>query len=262
MQERRESQTIEMLFERVGAFGVREQPAPQEIEPSGFRGIIFKGPFVEGSNWLSSSTWSYAVAMERHLSQRFERALRVAADGRDVLEVEREASAVLGGLDALARELVAQRMRPTLFVLAGELGAQVYRDVVSHIEPDWSQRVIDALRTTYRIIGMLGDVPVLSLPDTAVSAIYAVDLARFAALTRYGKQPEFRIEEFSEIRAREILARQPRLILDPPPESGLEDERVRQLQLRVGLDLWETYELTVKDPNAVVGRQLVGPILD
>ena len=99
-------------------------------------------------------------------------------------------------------------------------------------------------------------------PSRPTSDIYAVDLARFAILTRYGERPVFGIEEFTERRAREILARQPRLILDPPPESGLEDERVRQLQLKVGLDLWETYELTVNDSNAVIGRPLVGPILE
>src|SRR5207247_6606886 len=102
--------------------------------------------------------------------------------------------------------------------------------------------------------------------DSNEASVYAVDLRRFATLIRYADEPEFddrkAITEFTDSEARAILAQQPRLILDPPPESGQEEERVRQLQLRVGLELWETYELTVKDPNAVVARPLVGPPVD
>jgi hypothetical protein len=266
IEQRREAQTTEMLFDRVGAFALKEHPAPKGVEASGFRGIVFKGPFVDGSNWLQDSTWSYATAMERHLAQRFDRELQAAVDGRSGADVEREIRTVLRAFDTLARDLVGNGFRPTLFILAGELGGQLYRDVESHIVPEWSKSVQEALRTTYRIMGMYGDVPVLYLPDTLISSMYAVDLARFAALTRYGYgpdfKPEFDIKPFDDDEAREVLARQPRLIMNPPPDSGRDDERAQQLQLRVGLDLWETYALTVKDPRAVAGRPFVGPILD
>src|SRR4051794_4057125 len=96
--------------------------------------------------------------------------------------------------------------------------------------------------------------------------LYAVDLAQFARLTRYGEGPKFgpelKVEPFSDDQARRALARQPNLILDPPPESGLDDERVRRLQLRVGLELWETYKLDVKDPYAVIARPLADPTFE
>ena len=64
--------------------------------------------------------------------------------------------------------------------------------------------------------------------------MYAVDLARFATLTRYGELPEFNIEPFDEIQAREILKRQPRLILNRHPSQSWRTSAIRQLQLRSG----------------------------
>lgn len=268
LEQRRRCQTIEMLFERVGAFNVKERPAPNDLESSGFKGIILKGPFVEGSNWLSDSTWSFATAMERRLLQRLDQSLRVSTDDRLGDDVKRDIGDVLSAFEEMADELRGSGRQSTLFIVAGELGDGLYLDLMKRIIGDWDSRVQAALRTTYRIMGMAriasmdSDIPVLTLAESHLSALYAIDLARFATLTRYGKMPEFKIEDFTEDRAREILTRQPRLITDPPPESGLEEDRIRQLRLRVGLDLWETYELTVKDPSAVVGRPLMGPILD
>ena len=90
--------------------------------------------------------------------------------------------------------------------------------------------------------------------------MYVVDLASFAFLTRYGERPEFAIQEFDEGRARNLLLENPRIISEPPPESGLEEARIRQLRLKVGLRLYETYDLEVRNPAAVLGRRLVGPI--
>jgi hypothetical protein len=232
------------------------------VDSAGVRGIVFKGPLVEGSNWFRHQGWDFAVPLERHLLQRLAESLRLATAGRLIGEVAREAEALTLVFDELTRELASLTYRSTLLVVAGDLGTQLIVDLTKLVTPDWDARVKAALRTTYRILGMYRDIPILEVPGGQEPAVYAVDLARFATLTRYGELPEFNIEPFDEIQAREILKRQPRLILEPPPESGLEDERVRQLQLRVGLDLWEAYELTVNDPNAVIGRSLVGPILE
>jgi hypothetical protein len=260
--QRREAQAVEMLFERAGAFKLKQPPPPKDVESAGFRSIVFKGPFVEGSNWLTGSAWGYATAMERHLLRRLEEALREATIERIEASVERDARAIPRALSEMARELVGSGFQPSLFAFAGELGSQLYTDLTKEVIPDWDPRVQATLRTTYRIVGMFAGVPIMDIPVSPMPAVYAVDLASFASLTRYGEKPEFEVKEIDEERAREILARQPRLIMDPPPNSGLEEERIRQLQLRVSLDLWETYELTVKDPRAVVGRPLVGPILD
>ena len=260
LSQRRDIQVVEMLFERVGAFRLTQSAPPNHVDADGFRRIVFKGPLVEGANWFQRRGWDFAVPMERRLLQRLAEALRSATDGRLAGEVTREAEALVLAFEDMTRELASLTYRPTLLAVAGDLGTQLYIDLTKKVTPDWDPRVEAALRTTYRILGMYRDIPILEIPGGEEPAVYAVDLARFATLTRYGEQPVFEIEEFTEDRAREILARQPRLILDPPPESGLDDERIRQLQLRVGLDLWEMYELTVKDPNAVIGRPLVGPI--
>ena len=148
------------------------------------------------------------------------------------------------------------------------LGQQLYDDLRKSLLRPGDVRVNPPLRSKHRVIGVHVETgaPVLDIAESPIPALYAVDLARFATLTRYGKgqdfEPEFRVEEFDETRARAILAQQPRLILEPPPESGLEEERIRQLRLRVGLELWETYDLTVKDPRAVIARPLVGQPVD
>jgi hypothetical protein len=259
---RRQTQTIETLFERVHAFEVSQSPPPKDVEAFGFKGILRKGPFVEGSGWQLGSTSSYANAMERHLFVQFDEALRSATQERLDTEVARETQALLDAFDKMAYDLRAGGFRPTLYVVTGDIGAQPYIELRSQTIPNWDVKVWEALRSTYHVMGMYHDCPVLDLPVATVPAVYALDLAQFASLTRYGELPEFRIEEFSEQRAREILAHQPRLIQDPPPESGLEEARIRQLQLRVGLDLWERYRLTIKDPLAAIGRPLVGPIVD
>jgi len=121
-------------------------------------------------------------------------------------------------------------------------------------------------RATHRFIGVHAGIPLVAIEAVRTPMLFAVDLARFATLTRYGVgpnfDPEFSVEAFTDETARKVLARQPNLILDPPPESGLDEERIRQLQLRVGLELWETYKLDVKDPDAVIARPLADPVYE
>jgi hypothetical protein len=268
LHDRRRTRTLEALFERVDAFRPRPLPAPAEARDFGFRAIVFKGSFVEGSHWGALSAQGYAAAHEDFLLRHLEETLRATVSGRFQSDVERDFQAVRDALNDMTDELQARGHDPTLFVITGQLGQQLYDDVRKSLLRAGDIRVSPPLRSKHRIVGVHAEtgVPVLDIAESPAPALYAIDLARFATLTRYGTgpdlEPEFRIEEFTEARAREILQKQPRLILDPPPESGDEEERIRQLRLRVGLELWETYELKVKDPRGVIARPLVGPPVD
>src|SRR5204862_7594873 len=112
--------------------------------------------------------------------------------------------------------------------------------------------------STYRLTGVHHGVPVLDTAESPEATLYAVDLSRFATLIRYRDDSVPQIQTFGDDAAAEILRQQPRLIVTPSPESGLDQERIRQLQLRVGLEIWETYESVAKDPDAVLARPLVG----
>lgn len=89
-----------------------------------------------------------------------------------------------------------------------------------------------------------------------------MDVGRFARLTRYGEKPEFEVEEITPQRARELLSKNPNLVSNPPAGPQTEEERLRQLQLKVGLQLFETYELAVLEREAAASCPLVGPVLE
>lgn len=196
--QRRNAQVVEMLFDRAGAFRLEPSDSPKNVESVGFKGIIFKGPFVERSNWLQGSGWDFAVPLERRLLQRLDEAFRTATAGRFEGEINRDARALTAAFDDMTRELASMSFRPTLLALGGDIGTHLYMELTKEVIPDWDSRVTAALRTTYRIIGMYHDLPILEIPEAQESAVYAVDLARFATLTRYGEQPVFEVEEFTE----------------------------------------------------------------
>ena len=262
--DRQTTATTEMLFHRANAFRQEAaRPKPEDVSWSGFNVLLRKAPFVDLLNWAPCDSWDFAVAMELHLLARFERALRQAAEGRRGDPVNRKASAVLSALDAMANQLQTKGYAPTAFVLAGPLGTQLaidmhmWKGIMDYSDPQVKQ----TLATTFRIFGMYAEVPILDIPESPSPGIYAMDVARFAKLTRYGAQPEFEIEEITPQRASDLLSKNPKLVSNPPAEPGKEEERLRQLQLRVGLRLFETYALTALDSEAVVGCPLTGPVL-
>lgn len=138
-------------------------------------------------------------------------------------------------------------------MLTGKLGDDLHINLQKRLEIDWN-KPRDGLQ--YWTMGFRNDTPVVDFAVSGVQAIYVVDIAAFASLTRYGELPEFAIEEFSRQRAQELLRQNPNLISEPPLVSGLEEARLNQLLLRVGLRLYETYDLEVRDPAAVIGRPL------
>ena len=262
-EDRKKTATIEMLFSK--ATSIREEPIrprPEEIEWTGFNLLLQKAPFTDLPNWGPYRAWDFAVALEVSLLNKLEQALRTAVEDRQGDPVERKAQTVLQALDSMAFELDQNGYFPDAFVLAGQLGEKLVVELQKSLfeERQWIQR--DAPGATFRIMGRHRGVPVLDLPDSPSPAVYAVDLARFATLTRYGAEPEMNLKPIDANRAKDLLAQNPRLISDLPKSPEYDAERIRQLQMKVEFQLFETYKLEVKDTYAAVGSPLVGDIRD
>jgi hypothetical protein len=258
---RRETGTTEMLFEFVGGIK-RHAERPPDSAQAGFRTLFFKGPFVEGSNWLPPRAWELAVAMERHRLATLEEALRNALNGRLGSAVNRDVRSVLDAMDDGAQALRSTGYDPSVFVLTGPLGMQLQVDLAKSIVGAWEPEVRRGLRTTFRILGMHSGMPILDIAQSASPAVHVVDLRRFASLDLFDDGLTFALEDIDAARAAEMLRENPNIVVDPPPESGQDLERIRVLRLRVRLELWEAGALTVHDSNAAVGRPLVGDVLD
>lgn len=263
LSDRETAGTVEMLFERVNAFQhVTRRPRPEEVPWTGFSALVFKGPFVDLPNWAPLGSWAFAVAMERRLLEGLDHALREATAERIGDPTNRDAVSVLRAFDRLGNDLTQRGHASSLLVLAGPLGTQLAVDLQQTIAGAWRDDVKRALRTTFRIMGMHGGIPILDIPESPSPGVYAVDLARFARLTRYGDEPEFAIEEITPERARDLLAEDPKRASSAHGDVAQDDDPVRDLQMKVALKLFETYELTVLDKDAAAGTPLIGPVLE
>jgi hypothetical protein len=270
--ERQRAQVVERLFDRVGAYIEKRLPAPETVKPFGFSAIVFKGPFVEGANWTHVNARHLARVQEDHLLRQLELTLRSAAIQRQEDAIFPSMRSIVAALDGMMHDLRWRGYEPSLLVLAGQIDQDVYDDLGNAVysSGNWCHGLglphQAAQHLADHLIGVHAEMPFLGIDESPTPMLYAVDLARFATLIRYGEPPEFGpkfdVREITADDARAILARQPKLILDPPPESGMEAERIREMQLRARLELWETYEIKVKDPNAVVARPLAEPRYD
>lgn len=260
LKDRETAGTVEMLFERVHALDqVRERPPREEVAWTGFNVLVFKGPFVDLSNWAPPDTRSFAGAMERRLLEGIEEALRDATLERLGEPVNRDAVAVLRSFETLGGELARRGYAPSVFVLAGPLGTQLAVDLQERVAPAWHEDVKRALRTTFRIMGMHGGIPILDIPESRSPGIYAVDLGRFAHLICYGDEPFFEVKKVTREQAQDLIAKDPARVL---LEGGADGDPARQFQLRVWLELYETFRLDVLDEDAADGSPLVGPVLE
>ena len=247
----------------------RAPPLPEEVGDFGFKTTMFKRSFIDGVNSLIVSAQGWAEGQEDFLLKYFGDSLLDAVEGRLGKEVDLEASAILGALGEMAAELREQGLVPSAFALTGSIGNLLYENVRLRFQNPWNwyqQLGVTEGRATYRFIGAHAGTPVIGIEGVRTPTLLAVDLTQFGTLTRYGEgpnfDPEFRVTAFSDEEARKVLVRQPNLIMEPTPASGREEERIRQLQLRVGLELWETYKLDVKDPSAVIGRPLADSVYE
>lgn len=249
----------QMLFDRSSAF-LRESriPSPEKVPATGFNLLVHKAPFVDLSNWGANRTWDFAVAMEKPRLARFEQALRESTYGTLGRPVVRSANSVLDCLQDMAIQLDGAGYSPSLFVTTGPWGSQRHADLMKITAGTWEPQVKQALSTTFRILGMYRGIPILDIPESPEPGVYAVDLKRFALLTEYGDAPEYHLEAIDESRAVDLLKGNPELI-----QGSLSDaENVGELQIRVILQLFETYNLETLDESAAVGCPLVGPVLE
>lgn len=267
LRERQLTRTTEMLFARVGALALKHLPAPEDVGDFGFKAIVSKHSLLEGVHSLIVSAQGWAMGQEDFLLKYFGENLLDAVNGYVGEEVARNASAILRALEDMADELRGQGFEPSASVITGSTGQPLFEELRSAtIDPwEWYSQVNgNAGRATHRFVGVHAGIPIIAIESVRTPMLFAVDLARFGTLTRYGKgqnyDPDFEVKAFTDDEARHVLARQPNLILAPPPDSGQDEERIRELQLRVGLELWETYQIDVKDPDAVIARPVADPV--
>ncbi len=250
----RRAGATDMLFRQAGAFKLDD-----EIPPDvgiGYNALVPKGPFVEGSNWLEMPTWELAVGIEQRLALAFEAHLREATADRLGETVAVDASAIVNAATSMADDLRGTGYHPSAIVIAGRPSTDIAVAVADLITPDWMLDGI--LSTTFHVLGMHQNLPVFEMDHPGPPALYVVDLARFGTLHRYGEQPEFALDQIDEETATAWLQREPSIVPDVPAKPEFEHERIQQLMLRAHLQLYERYELRIKDPRAAVCRPLAG----
>ena len=253
--DRRQVGTLDSLFQRVGALERSSQGGPDG--GLGYNTLVPKGPFVEGSNFLDLPTWDLAIGIEFGLARQLEEALRAATDGRLGVVIEADAQAIVQAADEMAEELSEAGYTPTVFILVGRPSVDLAVALTYLVTPDWELKGI--LRMGFKILGAHRDVPIVEIDQGGAPAFYAVDLAKFARLRRFGSRPEFALNEIDAEEAAELLEENPGLIKEPPPVPGMENERVRKVLLQLHLRLYERHELVVQDRSAVVGRPVNYP---
>jgi len=266
LRERQLTRTTEMLFARAGALELKHLPAPEDVGDFGFKAIVSKQSFLEGVDSLIVSAQGWAIGQEDFLLKYFGENLLDAVNGYVGEQVVRDASAILRALEEMADELRGQGFVPSSYVVTGSMGQALFEELRRATQNPWNwYRQVNHSegRAAHRFVGVHAGIPFIAIESVRTPMLFAVDLARFGTLTRYGNgqnyDPEFEVKAFTDDEARDVLARQPNLIPEPRPERGNESERIRELQLRVGLELWETFKLDVKDPAAVLARPLVDP---
>jgi hypothetical protein len=163
-------------------------------------------------------------------------------------------------VDEFAQDAALRGYAPTVVVLAlaGELPLEMRIDARRHITPDWDLR--GDLRGKPGIIGEYAGLPLLEVRESEVSALYVVDLLRLGTLEIFTGSPEFEIREFDHTRAAEMLRERPNLVemptTGPDQRPDTELERIRQLQLKVGLRLFESAWFDPKSIRATPAIQV------
>ena len=251
LDDRANAAAVEKVFKQGGGF-TRSDDWDDSVA-AGINAIIYKGPFVEGSNWLPYRTWSFAVAAEVHLLNKFrtvlEQNVRLVTE-----EVDLNWQAIFAAVDKFSEELTNKGYAPSVIVIVGQLDVELMVELNNLVVPDWE--LPKELRALW-IEGTYEGVPILNIRDVAVPhTLYVADLAAFAKLTKYSPDAKFNLDEMDEDRAREILAKKPEAVTIPSGRPDTLEEKLRLLQLRVWLRLYESYDIEVQNPEAALGAKL------
>lgn len=242
-EDRAGSRTAEMLFESVGAY--REDPERNDTFGFGFNVLLRKGPFVDGSNWFEYRTWTFAVAIQRNLFARFDDLLSPA---RSLLSHQQTADGVLQAIDALGERAGSAGYEPTVAILTGQIPTPLVTDLWQHesFVPDWEMDIPSKLW----VAGQHNGIPLITMQESSLRGLYLVDLRRLAALTRYG-DVEFDTTVIDEEQAQAILDNTKQTLTWDPGTPDTREEKLRQLQLHVGVRLYESFQLESLDTGAV-----------
>jgi hypothetical protein len=235
--------TIERLFKLHGSF--KEDPNFNSTWAAGIATFLWKGPFVEGSNWLHYTTREFATATERHLMEKLHSVLNLVAGIHPPRSIDTTWPDVLGMIEQLEVHLKSQGGSTTLLALSGALNRDFLVDLHKFVTPHWD--IPSDSRLPF-LIGAHAGVPILHVKSVSERRLFAVDVARIATLTRYGAH-EFQVNEIGENRARELLAANPTIVKVPKGAPDTLDERVRRLRLFVELRLYESFGFTPRDDN-------------
>lgn len=227
------------LFRRNGA--LEKIPEGAERFQFGFRNMLpYKGPFVDDTNWLEMRSWEFAVAMERFLFARFEELLQdLPVTTSPPLDWTLEA--VLNSYDAMVNETRSLTGRTPSALFISDPDSAVITDTYTsdRLIPDWK------LSTTERHIWLLGvynEIPIIRLPTSDRRAIYAVDIGSLAKLQQFDGIT-FELRQITDERAAGLLDEHNVRIELPEGAQDTRAARIRQLRLRVEMDLWESLRL-------------------
>ncbi len=240
LSDRSQTETLKPLFTRVGAF--QALPEFDQKHRFGFNVLLKKEPFCDLPNWGEVSTWKFAVEAERYLLRK----LMALLPDRDQPTRNRLTPdalvATLGGLAALG---VDSGYSPSVLVITGQLAPEEVVELHESggVTPQWGTG--SELPGSHWVLGTHRGLPVLHLPQFETQRVYAIDLARFASLTKYD-EVEYELAEIDETRARKILSRRQ----EDSNGQLITDEAILELRLQVNLQLFESYSIDLIDPEA------------
>lgn len=254
LEDRRKTAATEILFKRAEA--LRRVDGWNDAFAAGFNVLLHKGPFVEGSHWAPYRTWQFAVAMERHLLGRLERLLKESAQPWPH-DVGLNWPAILRKVDELITELGNRGYTPTAIVVSAQLEPDLIIDFIKHEHVVAHWELPSDLQAPW-IEGTYKGIMILNIRETpAAHSLFAADVGAFAMLTKYSPEAQCSIDEIDEGRAKEFLERNPAAVVVPEGRPDTLDERLRLLQLRVWLRLFESYGIELRDPSAALQVELM-----
>jgi len=239
---RRDIGATEKIFKYYGAFQYRTER--NELAKSGFNRLVDKGPFVDGSNWADLRGWEFAVAEERYLLKNLHTRLAESVNHTSQIlsdTITREPDAILDATKSMADLLDIGEA--TLILLAAHLDTEAIVSLEKALTtPGWE--LGDELRTNW-VLGKHEESVVLYLNESELNSLYVIDVPRFASVIQYDPLVDLHVLAIDEAAAKHLLEENPKLKSD-----------VNTLLSMIQLILYQSYELQIRDQNAVWAAKL------
>ena len=240
--------SVERLFERVGAFLYLSGDAPDAPEERGFRQFVPKGFLTdtpEGSitnySTLNGDQWGQDLSHDMH--RRFCEVLEGAPETLSTIQTP---DSLLEAIDLAMEDLIASEH--VLVVFAGnwsdlEVGLSVQNP--EGYEVAWQVPESDRVGEIGRYRGH----PVLSIPNYNGRCLYVVEVASWGQFLRApvdrGQEVRVEINPISIERAHELLTSNPNHFASEPDEES----KLRKLQTNVEIIVGARTGFRVTDPS-------------